>query len=535
MLLISSLVGGLAMATLVAAETADATQTATNAASGAEGDPVVRTTDGLVRGAVTDDHRIFQGIPYAAPPVGDLRLRASRPPVSWAGIRDATRRPAVCPQTYSYPPGSPSQFQGSEDCLYLNLHVPRGITRPMPVMVFLHGGNSGGGSLYDPRPVTGVGKVIVVTINYRLGALGFLRHESLHDPYAGNFALADQQTALRWVRTNIGAFGGDPHNVTLWGESFGGFSVCAQLTSPAARGLFDKAIVQSASCGNNLVNRQEADRRGRRAITALGCADAADVAACLRALPVERIAALPNTLTHERDIAAALPWFYTAGTPPLPKQPADAARTGRSNDVPLIHGGTKDEMRAIVADLLDIAENPLTAARYRQIVSDLYGRDADRVLARYPANRYATPSLALATLQTDEGRMVGWCTQQAYNQTYQRHAPIYAYEFAEDSGRTTGDLPLGASHGDDIPYFFDTYFDNAQPGTPAAPRQGLAAELIDRWTSFAHAGEPGPGWDAYQRGNALSLSSIQTTPVDVNREHQCGFWRGVSGISRVGQ
>jgi para-nitrobenzyl esterase len=118
--------------------------------------------------------------------------------------------------------------------------------------------------------VTGAGKVIVVTINYRLGALGFLRHESSHDPYAGNFALADHQAALRWVRTNIGAFGGDSRNVTLWGESFGSFSVCAQLASPAARGLFDKAIVQSASCANNLVTRDEADRRGRQAVAALG-------------------------------------------------------------------------------------------------------------------------------------------------------------------------------------------------------------------------------------------------------------------------
>jgi carboxylesterase type B len=406
-LLISGLVGGLvAVATLVAG-TAAAAAPATRTAYG---NPVVRTTDGLVRGIVTDDHRIFQGIPYAAPPVGDLRLRAPRPNVPWTGIRDATRRQAVCPQTFSYPPGSPIQFQGSEDCLYLNLHVPRGVAGPMPVMVFLHGGNSGGGSLYDPRPVTGAGKVIVVTINYRLGALGFLRHASLRDPYAGNFALADQQAALRWVRTNIGAFGGDVRNVTLWGESFGGYSVCAQLASPAARGLFDKAIVQSASCGNDLVTRAEADRRGRQAVAALGCAGAADVAACLRAVPVERIAALPNTLIHQRDIAAALPWFYTAGTPPLPMQPGDAARAGRVNDVPLIHGGTRDEMRAVVADLLGIAENPLTAARYRQIVRNLYGRDAGRVLARYAPSRYATPSLALATLQTDEGRMVGWCT-----------------------------------------------------------------------------------------------------------------------------
>jgi para-nitrobenzyl esterase len=518
-------IGGLAAVATLAALAAGSAANAGSSVRGADGDPVVRTADGSVRGIVTDDHRIFQGIPYAAPPVGGLRLRSPQPAKPWTGVRDATRRPPVCPQTFSYPPGTPVQFQGAEDCLYLNVHVPRGVTRPMPVMVFLHGGNSGGGSLYDPRPVSGAGKVIVVTINYRLGALGFLRHESLHDQYAGNFALADQQAALRWVRINIRAFGGDARNVTLWGESFGGFSVCAQLASPAARGLFDKAIVQSASCGNRLVTREEADRRGRAAVTALGCADAADVPACLRALPVERLAALPNTLTHQRDIAAALPWFYTVGTAPLPMQPSDAARAGRINEVPLIQGGTRDEMRGVVAALLGIADNPLTVARYRQIVRDLYGADANRVLDRYSPARYPTASLALATLQTDEGRMVGWCTQLSYNQLHRRYAPVYAYEFAEDSGQVAGDLPLGASHGDDIPYFFDTYSGAAQRGTGPARRQGLAAELIRRWTAFAHTGRPGADWDAYQRDNALSLSSARIAPVDVGSEHQCEFWR----------
>ncbi|HZC27820.1 MAG TPA: carboxylesterase family protein, partial [Actinopolymorphaceae bacterium] len=235
-------------------------------------------------------------------------------------------------------------------------------------------------------------------------------------------------------------------------------------------------------------------------------------------------------LTHQRDIADALPWFYTVGTRQLPMQPVDAARAGVGSDVPLIQGGTRDEMRAVVADLLDIANTPLTPTAYERIVRRLYGRDADAVLARYSLRRYATPSLALATLQTDEGRMVGWCTQLSFNSAYDRahrsRGPVYAYEFAEDSGRVAGDLPLGASHGDDIPYFFDTYFDNAQP-TPAR-RTGLAAEMIDRWTAFARTGQPGGGWDSYRHGNALSMSSTKVAPVDVLREHECGFWRSLA-------
>jgi para-nitrobenzyl esterase len=141
-------------------------------------------------------------------------------------------------------------------------------------------------------------------------------------------------------------------------------------------------------------------------------------------VPVERIAALPNALTHQRDIAAALPWFYTVGTPPLPVQPADAVRAGRVNDMPLIQGGTRDEMRAVVADLLGIADRQLTVARYRQIVEELYGRDAGRVLGRYSPSRYATPSLAPATARTDEGRMVGWCSQLPYDRAHRRNAPV---------------------------------------------------------------------------------------------------------------
>ena len=484
---------------------------------------VVRTAYGAVRGEVTADHRIYQGVPYAAPPSGELRLRAPRPPASWDGVLDATRRMPRCPQTYVWPEGTPPRFDGAEDCLYLNLHVPRGATGKLPVMVFLHGGNSGAGSQYDPRRITGPGGVIVVTINYRLGALGFLRHESLRDPYAGNFALADQQAALRWVRTNIDAFGGDSRNVTLWGESYGGFSVCAQLASPAARGLFDKAIVQSASCGNSLVSRAEADRRGRRAVESLGCAGAADVAACLRAVPVERIAALPNTLTHQRDIAAAMPWFYTAGTAVLPLQPIDAARVGLGSQVPLLQGGTRDEMRGVIAEVLRIEETPLTDQRYREIVDGFYGRAAGRVYERYSTARYGTPSLALATLQTDEGRAVGTCGQVAYDEVHKRRSPVYAYEFAEDSGVVEGDLPLGASHGDDIPLFFDSYWD--APAASSMMDSDLSVELIGRWTAFARSGRP--GWQAYRSGDALSISSQHVGPVNVARTHQCAFWRTV--------
>lgn len=489
---------------------------------------VVRTADGAVRGTVTEDHRIFQGIRYARPPVGDLRLSAPRPNKPWSGVRDATQPGPWCAQVYAYPPGTPPQFAGDEDCLYLNVDVPRGVGARLPVMVFLHGGgfNGGSGAGYDPRRVTADGRVIAVTINYRLGALGFLRHPSLHDPYAGNFGIADQQLALRWVRRNIAAFGGDPRNVTLWGESAGGFSVCAQLASPLASGLFDKAIVQSAPCGNDLLPRAEADARGRVVVAGLGCGDAADVAACLRRLPARQLATPGwGSASLARHVTDAFTWLPTAGTMPIPLQPLDATRKGLANDVPLIQGGTREEMRAFVAEAYDGIGKPVTAEQYPRIVGELFGKDAAKVLAEYPHTDFETPSIALATALTDEGGLVGACSQLPYDATASRRAPVYVYEFAEPTDDVVGGLPLLASHGTDIPYFFDSYLGPTDPLT--GPRQRLAKTLIGHWTAFARTGRPAAGWHPYRDGVALSFATSGIGEVDVRSEHRCEFWRSL--------
>ncbi|MQA01832.1 MAG: carboxylesterase family protein [Streptosporangiales bacterium] len=341
-----------------------------------------------------------------------------------------------------------------------------------------------------------------MTANYRLGALGFLRHASLRDPFAGNFGIADQQAALRWVRGNIAAFGGDAGNVTLWGESAGGFSVCAQLSSPAARGLFDKAIVHSAPCGNDLLTRREAERRGQDAVGALSCGAAADVAACLRNRSARELAALWS----DRQLVF---------------------RTGVANSVPLIHGGTREEMRSIIASKYDAVGEPVSAVQYRQVVEEMFGNDANRVLAEYPHADFDTPSIALATALTDEGGQVGTCTQLPYNDAADKRAPVYAYEFAEPMDTVVGDMPYLASHGADIPYYFDSYL----PGPPAPPmsqpRQRLAQNLIDHWTTFARTGHPAAGWRTYRDGVAMSFHSERVGPVDIAREHRCGFWRAV--------
>jgi para-nitrobenzyl esterase len=485
---------------------------------------IVRTDQGRLRGYATKDHLVFKGIPFAKPPVGRLRFRAPRPVEPWGGTRDATQAGSACAQTIQY--GTPEpQFKGSEDCLYLNVHVPRGIRQPMPVMVFLHGGGfgQGDGGLYDPRPVSGRGDVVVVTPNYRLGALGFLHQPGLGGRWAGNFGIADQQAALRWVRRNIVAFGGDRTNVTLWGESAGAYSVCAQLASPTARGLFDKAITQSGPCGNDLLTRKVATRRAHAAAEELGCDSRRHVAHCLRAVPTRALADLGFEEVRLTRFITNLPWMPLAGTPAIPVQPLRAARAGTVDRVPMIAGGTRDEMRTYVVDRVLRGGGRVTAENYRQVVRELYGENADRVLARYPHRRYESPGIALATILTDEGRGAGACQQVAFDDAMSAHAPVFAFEFAEPTGRIIEGIPEGASHGADVPYFFDSYGQDSEP--PAGKEAALANTLIDHWTRFARTGHPGGDWQGYRAGHARSFSTSHIGRVDLERTHRCDFWR----------
>jgi len=480
----------------------------------------VPTAGGWVEGEATERHRRFLGIPYAAPPVGPLRWRAPRPAQPWDGVRDATRPGSPCPQL-----GTTAEPMGSEDCLYLNVTTPRDARGKLPVLVFVHGGGliQGFGAASDPGRMVDRG-AIVVTINYRLGALGFLRHPALRDPYAGNFGLADQQAALRWVRGNIAAFGGDDRNVTLWGQSAGGFSVCAHLAAPGARGLFDKAIVQSGPCGNPLMTERTATRNGMSLAADLGCTDPATAEKCLRSRPIgelvrpsDREGLFGEVRRHRADVW----WFPVAGTPAVPVQPLTALRLGTAADVPLIHGGTRDEMRAHVAQAYDFRGEPVTAAQYPEIVARLFGPyAAERILAVYPATDYVSPSVALATLLTDYGGVTGTCTQLPAIDAAVRRAPVYAYEVAEPS-QPVGGFPIGAAHGTDLRFFLDT----ADRSTP--PEAAFAERLIGHWTSFARTGDP--GWPAYRRGTAeaLSLAVARTGPVDLARTHRCDFWRTV--------
>ncbi|MCO1581184.1 carboxylesterase family protein [Crossiella sp. SN42] len=448
------------------------------------------TGSGWVRGRVTAEHRVYQGIPYAEA----ARWQPPHPPRPWTGVREATQPGPACAQA-----GKPGEVRGSEDCLSLNIHRPQGTDR-LPVLVFVPGGGftTGASSDYDPSRLAARGKVLVVTLNYRLGALGFLAHPEL-GPDAGNLGIQDQQAALRWVRANIAAFGGDPAKVTLWGQSAGGYSVCAHLASPASRGLFQRAIVHSAPCANPMVERAEAERRARATAATLGCPDTA----CLRGLPLTSLVGLHQDQVSvlRRDFNGR-PWLPVAGTPTLPIQPL-------STQVPLLLGGTADEMRPFVAP-----HRALTAEDYPNLVTSLFGTDAPAVLAQYPATAEPTPALTLARLLTDHGGALGACTQLPVVAASRK--PVHTFEFAEPTGHVLGEFPYGAAHGAELRYLLDLSWPQP-PLTPA--QQALADRMIEHWAAYAHTGDPG-----WSRHGTRRFTAERTTRIDLAAEHNCGFW-----------
>jgi len=371
------------------------------AAAGRPAPLVVRTDTGLVRGMHSGAAREFLGIPYAAPPVGRLRWRPPQPAASWRGIRQATRFGNVCAQV-----GAPETLvpvtSTAEDCLYLNVYSPAEASpRPLPIMVWIPGGAfaGGAGSVYDGAPLAVSGNVIVVTINYRVGPFGFLSLPSLDAQapggVSGDYGLEDQQAALRWVQHNGAAFGGDPRDVTIFGQSAGGDSVCDNMASPTASGLFQRGIAESG-CLEGDLSQQTAQQHGAAFATALGCTDAATAAACLRAKPAS---VLLTAAGGQNPIGL---WGPVTGGSVLPLPPAAAFADGRYAHVPLLQGTNHDEGRFFVGFDFDYAGAPLAAAQYPAVLTDLFGASAGaQVAARYPLSAYPSADLALASVITD--------------------------------------------------------------------------------------------------------------------------------------
>jgi para-nitrobenzyl esterase len=507
------------------------------AAASTAASPVVWTTTGAVRGTVTAETRVFQGIPFAAPPVGPLRWQTPQPATPWSGVRDATQPASPCPQVPVPVLPGPSNRTGStdEDCLFLNVWTPSVLpARPMPVFVWLHGGSNifGAGSDYDGSAFARRG-IVVVTVNYRLGALGFLAHPALSAEGAGqasgDYGLMDQQTAMRWVQANVRGFGGDPRQVTIGGESAGSTDTCAHLASPTAAGLFGRAIMESGSCvsggSSSPPTLAAASAAGQSFAAAVGCPDAATAAGCLRAVPVPALLAAEGTTG----------WGPSLGPAVLPIPPAAAWATGRANRVPVLNGSNHDEYRFFTSVLIDFVSGPLTAASYATRVRQEFPGIADQVLAEYPASGYATPNIAYATLRTDQFFA---CRARADALLYGSNGTVYAYEFNDPQAPpfiTDPAMPQAAFHAAELAYLF--------PGLPlTATQQRLAETMTGYWSRFIATGNPNgkrlPAWPRYRpAGTAGQADQIQElTPTGIAptigfaADHRCRFWQVTQGL-----
>jgi para-nitrobenzyl esterase len=480
--------------------------------------PIVRTADGSVRGETAGATAEYLGIPYAAPPVGALRWQPPRPVAPWPGVRQATSFGPHCAQ----PASPPSVGSTSEDCLYLNVFAPADARdRNLPVMVWIHGGSllTGESNDYNPAALVRAG-VIVVTINYRLGALGFLADTALASAPggpSGDYGLMDQQAALRWVRRNIGSFGGDPRNVTLFGESAGGLSVLAQLASPGARGLFNRAIVESGTYDLAQPSLASAESSGAAFAAKVGCASntAASTAACLRRLPVSIIL----------DTESTGGYYPSIGTAVLPRSIGTALASGQFSHVPVIIGTNHDEWRAFIGQ-----DPPATAASYVADISStlsLPASTASVVAEEYPLSSYSSSAVALGAVGTDA---VFACPALAAEKDLSKYTPTYAYEFNDENAPSRSlpsrGFPYGAAHTLELQYLFD--LDNtAYPGTLSGPQQQLAQAMKQDWTNFAKAGVPASGWPRFTASDQRALSLVPPRPqleTDYAAEHHCSFW-----------
>ena len=364
---------------------------------------------GAIRGSRGSGVRFYLGIPYAAPPVGALRWRAPQPVLRWEGVRDCTAYGPSAPQQPGLEFGPLRVGETSEDCLYLNVWTPaRSPGDELPVMVWIHGGSftSGSGSMgiYSGETVAEAGGVVVVTINYRLGALGFLAHPALSaespQGVSGNYGLLDQIAALKWVRRNIAVFGGDPRLVTVFGESAGAISILDLMASPLAAGLFQRAIVQSGILQEAAMGSQtgwplrEAERAGARFVRGLGVSDG-ETLEQMRALPVD---ALLRRTPASDFLTAGLPYKPVVDGYLLPKSATETFAAGEQMDVPLLVGSNADEGSLFMPLMGDV-----TLARYRAYLKASYGTRAGRVQALYPAATGAEVPSALNRMLTEMG------------------------------------------------------------------------------------------------------------------------------------
>lgn len=475
--------------------------------------PVVQAPAGTLRGETLDGVDAYRGIPFALPPTGWRRWRAPEPAARWQGVRDATAFGPACHQptargTSIYAAAEAPRM--SEDCLFLNVWTPTG-ARDAPVFVWIHGGalttGSSSEAMYDGARMAASQGVVVVSINYRVGVLGYLAHPELsaesRRSISGNYGLLDQIAALEWIQANIAAFGGDPDRVTIAGESAGALSVMYLMASPRARGLFDRAIAQSAYMLSTPELRSSrhgdpsAEAVGLWLQSRLGRQNLAD----LRAMDAQE-------LTTASLATGYAPWGTIDGEI-LPEQLVTVFDRGEQAPVPLMAGFNAGEIRSLRVLAPPV---PADAATYEQAIRERYGDLADAFLRLYPSD-----DLAESVLATPRDALYGWTAERLARRQTRLGQPAYIYYF--DHGYPAADeADLHAFHAAEIPYVFGNA-DRTPPRWPVPPdtaaEKGLSEAMMAYWASFARDGAPTaagqPDWPAY--GQTRTYMAFEEGPV----------------------
>jgi para-nitrobenzyl esterase len=505
------------------------------AAATSSGGPIVTTAYGQLQGSTANGVSTFNGVPYAAPPVGALRWVAPQLPASWSGVRQATAFGSQCPQPLS-------QFGHAgtdEDCLYLNVQVPASATPSsnLPVMVWIHGGAfiTGEGWDYDATALVQAGNVMVVTINYRLGLLGFMAHPALaaenEQRQTGNYGLLDQQAAVAWVKQNAAAFGGNPANVTIFGESAGGQSVADNLASATAP-VIQKAIIESGDYAAALPTLAAAEKDGKTSMGEIGCPPPT-TGACLRALTVSQILSVVNPVTDIGKISPIVDGMV------IPEQPLQAFNSGAFQHVPVINGSNHDEYRLFVILGEVLGAPPYTPATLASTVLASFGTSfGEQILANYPVSNYTNADYDYAALITDSSFA---CGAHLVNALLAQYVPVYSYELTDPNAPDLF-LPFdpnmpnaGDAHASELPYLWpllqSSLFGKGVAQFSLA-QQNLALGMRDSWTSFARYSRPlnprGGAWLRYSTasGDVYSLTSATgaNTGTGFVANHQCDFW-----------
>ena len=465
-------------------------------------DTVANPPSGALKGSVEGGLKVFKGVPYAAAPVGPNRWKPPQPAPRWEGVRPATAFGAACIQPTRGQPNLYTTDLGvtSEDCLTLNVWAPAKAEKA-PVLVWIHGGALVGGSskepLYDGAKLAGRG-VVVVSINYRLGVFGWLAHPELSAESAkgvsGNYGLLDQVEALKWIQANIAAFGWDPANVTISGESAGGLSVMYLMASPLAKGLFAKAIAQSAYMISTpeLKTAAHGAPAAEQAGLALGAALKASSIAALRDLPAQALS--------DASAKAGFSPFGAVDGQVLPAQLIEVFDEGRQAPVPILAGFNSGEIRSL---MILAPPEPASPAAYETTIRQRYGDLADDFLRLYPKS-----DLRESILATSRDALYGWTAERlARSQTTAGQA---AYLYLFDHGYPAAEtFNLHAFHASELPYVFGNR-DRTPPLWPRPPKTSdeaaLSDAMLDYWTSFARDGRPtatkAPAWPAFTPGGA---------------------------------